>query len=223
MDITTKFTTLTNLPLMQGMSGKELASLEATLGLEVVEFGRMKTPLIRQGEVCSQLLFLTEGRLQRVKEIQETGLKVTATIQSPAVIEPESLFGLECRYRHSYCLREDASLISVAKSNVKQHLLKNEIFRLNYMNMLSSKMAKLEEAKRLYQFSNAREKVSAFLRELFVGCTGRGEVEVKMTSLANYICETRLTTSRVLNAMEMDGVIELKRGKTIIPDVTKIM
>lgn len=222
MDITTKFSILTNLPLMQGMSGKDLATLEASIGLEVEEFGRMSTPLIKQGEICSQLLFLTQGKIQRVTEMQEQGLKVISQIEGPAVLEPEHLFGLTCRFSNTYYLKENVGLICVSKSNVKQHLLKNEIFRINYLNHMSSRLHRLEERKHLYQYNNAKEKVISFLCEWFTGCIGQGIVEVKMTNLANYICETRLTTSKMLNALESCGMIELKRGKIVIPDVTKI-
>ena len=43
-----------------------------------------------------------------------------------------------------------------------------------------------------------------------------------MTDLANYIGETRLNTSRALNQMEKEDIIELKRSLIVIPDIGRM-
>ena len=60
------------------------------------------------------------------------------------------------------------------------------------------------------------------MQRLFVDCIGQVEIAIKMTDLAIYIGETRLNTSRALNKLEEDGIIELNRSLIVIPEVGKI-
>ena len=47
-------------------------------------------------------------------------------------------------------------------------------------------------------------------------------IAIKMTDLANYIGETRLNTSRALNQLEEENIIELKRSLIIVPEMDKL-
>ena len=61
ISITEKYELLTKLPLLQGLSGKELAHIESMIGLEVNEVPTMNRPIILQNDPCSHLVFLTTG------------------------------------------------------------------------------------------------------------------------------------------------------------------
>ena len=55
ISITEKYELLTKLPLLQGLSGKELAHIESMIGLEVNEVPTMNRPIILQN-ACMSLL-----------------------------------------------------------------------------------------------------------------------------------------------------------------------
>ena len=61
ISLTQKYELLTKLPLLQGISGKELAHIESVIGMEVNEVPPMSRPLIRQNDPCTHLIFLTTG------------------------------------------------------------------------------------------------------------------------------------------------------------------
>ena len=63
------------------------------------------------------------------------------------------------------------------------------------------------------------QKILTFLQRQFADCEGHGEIAIKMTDLADYIGETRLNTSRALNQLEKEHIIELKRSLIVIPEV----
>ena len=56
---------LTRLPLLQGISSTELLHLEDVLRLDIDELPASRLPIIRQGDLCTQLLWLVEGELLR--------------------------------------------------------------------------------------------------------------------------------------------------------------
>lgn len=222
ISLTKKYELLTKLPLLQGLSGKELAHIESVIGMEVNEVPTMKRPLIRQNDPCTHLIFLTTGKLVRQYE-SDDGLYTTRTIiQAPALLEPYNLYGLDCRFRSSYTPLQDVSIITVKKRDVMQHLMKIDIFRINYFNLLSAIIHKKESLLQPQCNLTVNQKIGTFLRRQFIDCEEQGEVAIKMTDLAEYIGETRLNTSRALNQMEEAHMIELKRSLIVIPDVKRL-
>lgn len=222
ISLTKKYELLTKLPLLQGLSGKELAHIESVIGMEVNEVPTMKRPLIRQNDPCTHLIFLTTGKLVRQYE-SDDGLYTTRTIiQAPALLEPYNLYGLDCRFRSSYTPLQDVSIITVKKRDVMQHLMKIDIFRINYFNLLSAIIHKKESLLQPQCNLTVNQKIGTFLRRQFIDCEEQGEVAIKMTDLAEYIGETRLNTSRALNQMEEAHMIELKRSLIVILDVKRL-
>lgn len=223
ISLTKKYELLTKLPLLQGISGKELAHIESVIGMEVNEVPAMRKPLICQNDPCTHLIFLTTGKLQRVYK-SDGGLYIAkAIIQAPNLLEPHNLYGLDCRFRCSYTPLQDVSLITVKKKDVMQHLMKTDIFRINYFNLLSAIIYKKDTLLQPMQNHTVKQKIIHFLQKQFYDCDGQAEILIKMTDLADYIGETRLNTSRALNQLEKSNIIELKRSLIDIPDVKKII
>lgn len=222
ISLTQKYELLTKLPLLQGLSGKELAHIESVIGMEVNEVPTMKKPLICQNDPCTHLIFLTTGKLLR-QYISDDGLFMTKSIiQAPTVLEPHNLYGLDCRFRCSYTPLKDVSLITIKKRDVMQHLMKADIFRINYFNLLSAVIRKKETLLQPTRNQTVKQKIIQFLQRLFTDCEGQAEISIKMTDLADYIGETRLNTSRALNQLEDEHTIELKRSLIVIPEVNML-
>ena len=222
ISLTQKYELLTQLPLLQGISGKELAHLESVIGMEVNEVPTMNRPLIRQNDPCTHLIFLTTGKMLRQYDSEDGIFKTKSVIEAPTLLEPHNLFGLDCRFRCSYTPIQNVSIITIKKRDVMQHLMKTDIFRINYFNLLASIIHKKEIQMRMQCNPTVKQKIISFMQRLFVDCIGQVEIAIKMTDLAIYIGETRLNTSRALNKLEEDGIIELKRSLIVIPEVGKI-
>ncbi len=101
--------------------------------------------------------------------------------------------------------------------------MKSEIFRINYMNTLSAQIYRLKGQAVFSRYSTAREKLVAFLQKSFSTAEPRKIMKIKMTDLADYLDETRLTISQVLNRMESDGLLQLRRKEILIPDIDRII
>ncbi|MBR3432796.1 MAG: Crp/Fnr family transcriptional regulator [Bacteroidaceae bacterium] len=222
ISLTQKYELLTKLPLLQGISGKELAHIENMTGMEINEVPAMKRPLIRQNDPCTHLVFLTTGKMMREYTSHDGRFQTKSVLQAPTLLEPYNLYGLNCKFRCSYTPLENVSVITVKKTDVQQHLMKTEIFRINYFNLLSAIIHKKDMLLRPCRHLTVKEKILQFILKLFPDCESQAEIAIKMTDLAEYIDETRLNTSRALNQLEKAGLMELKRSLIVIPDIKKI-
>ena len=222
ISLTQKYELLTKLPLLQGISGKELAHIENMTGMEINEVPAMKRPLIRQNDPCTHLVFLTTGKMMREYTSHDGRFQTKSVLQAPTLLEPYNLYGLNCKFRCSYTPLENVSVITVKKTDVQQHLMKTEIFRINYFNLLSAIIHKKYMLLRPCRHLTVKEKILQFILKLFPDCESQAEIAIKMTDLAEYIDETRLNTSRALNQLEKAGLMELKRSLIVIPDIKKI-
>ena len=221
MDIRFMYNLLTRMPLLQGIGGMDLARLEERARLEVEEHPASGASLIRQGQPCRELVFLVSGELRRTTESADHVFVTEECLTGPAVIEPDKLFGLSCEYASSYHSETDCQLMTVKKLDVTLHLMRNDIFRTNYINLLSAELGRKSDALQPSKQFTPEAKLRRFVLGRFSRTDGRKVMRIKMRDLAEYIGETRLTVSEVLNRWSRDGLIGLRRKEIIINDITK--
>ena len=142
-------------------------------------------------------------------------------IKSPAVIEADRLFGLTPTYKNTYTAKSNIKILAIRKTFIGSHLMKNDVFRLNLLNLLSATAQKRDAALHPLQLNNPEERLRLFLERVFVDCEGEVEIYILMEDLARYIGETRLTVSRLLNHWQEEGLIRMGRGKFVIHDIQK--
>ena len=218
-NLSTRYALLTRLPLLQGISSTELLVWEDALRLDIDEFPASKQPLIRQGDNCSQLLYLVEGELLREHRSADSLYVTHSTLKAPSVIEVDRLFGLQPTYQYTYWAKTDVKMLGIRKSLLGSHLMRSEVFRLNLLNLLSAIAQKKVEALRPRKLSNVEERLKHFVGTLFPACEGEVEVSIKMTDLAQYIGDSRLIVSRLLNRLNREGSIRLGREHFAIKDI----
>ena len=221
---------LNRLPLLQGISSTELLHLEDVLRLDIDELPASRLPIIRQGDLCTQLLWLVEGELLREHQSVHLsfggdgeGFTTRSTLKAPAVIEVDRLFGLHTTYEHTYRAKTDVKMLSIRKSLINSYLMKSEVFRLNMLNTLSAISQKRALAQLPVQLGTAEERLRHFISTLFPGCEGEVEIVIKMKELAKYIGDSRLITSRILNRWDKEGSIRLGRGHFAIFDINTLL
>jgi len=218
-DLSTRYALLTRLPLFQGISSRELLGWEDALRLDLDEFPASNLPLIRQGDNCSQLIYLAEGELHREHRSSEGLYTTRSVISGPAVIEIDRLFGLNPTYEYTYRAKTEVKMLGIRKSLIGSHLMKSEVFRLNLLNTLSAIAQKRAQALLPVQLDSAKERLKHFIQTLFPDQEGEVEVIIKMKDLARYIGDSRLITSQILNRWDKEGSIRLGRGHFTINDI----
>lgn len=218
-DLSTRYALFTRLPLFQGIGSTELLNWEEALKLDIDELSASKYPIIRQGDNCSQMLWLVEGELLREHQSSDEKYVCHSILRGPNLIEVDRLFGLNPTYEHTYRPKTDIKILSIRKSLVNSHLMKSEVFRLNLLNTLSAISQKRAVALQPCQLTGVEEQLKHFICTLFPNCEGEVELYIQMKELARYIGVSRLSVSQLLNRWNEEGRIRLGREHFTIHDI----
>ncbi|MCR4922211.1 MAG: Crp/Fnr family transcriptional regulator [Bacteroidaceae bacterium] len=213
---------LSRMPLLQGISGMELAHIEERIDLETEVLPASRKPFIMQGQLCRELVFHIEGNVIRQTHSADGLFVATETVSGPVVVEADKLYGLNCEYSSTYRAASECQLMRISKKQVGDLLAKSDIFRLNYLNLLSAAIQRKEAKCRPSVLTTPAEKITHFILGCFSTEQGEKSLQIKMTDLAAFVSETRLTVSRYLNQLCDEGIVSLKRKEIYIPDITRL-
>ena len=218
----TMFDTLLQLPLFQGLAQEDFTNI---LGKVKLSFTKHKAGevIVKAGDTCSQLIFVLKGEISSCTSSANTSYSSTEYFQAPYVIEPQSLFGMSTSYVSAYTAQTETHTVSISKAFVMSELFKYDIFRLNYMNIISNRTQMLHN--RLWAvFGNSPEsRIIHFILSHTERLSGEKILKIKMEDLAQIINETRTGVSKALNTMQTKGLVELHRGEIILPNVENLI
>ena len=190
----TMFDTLLQLPLFQGLAQEDFTNI---LGKVKLSFTKHKAGevIVKAGDTCSQLIFVLKGEISSCTSSANTSYSSTEYFQAPYVIEPQSL----------------------------SELFKYDIFRLNYMNIISNRAQSLNSRLWAESTDNLEKRIGNFILTHIERPSGRKILKIKMEELAQVVNDTRMGVSRALNSMQEKGLLELHRGEMMIPDAEKLL
>ncbi len=218
----TMFNTLLQLPLFQGLCHEDFTYILEKTKLHFTKHKNNEV-IIESGSPCKNLMFLLSGVLS-VQTTSKDGLySFVEYIEAPAVIEPQALFGMQVNYVSTYSARTEVNTISICKSFILSGLMRFEIFRLNYMNIISNKAQSLN-AKIWDQTPTTLEgRIIRFILIHVDKAQGEKMLKAKMEDLAECFDDTRLNISKALNSLQDRGLIVLRRKEIIVPDASKLL
>ena len=210
----TMFDTLLQLPLCQGLAQEDFTNI---LGKVKLSFTKHKAGevIVKAGDTCSQLIFVLKGEISSCTSSANTSYSSTEYFQAPYVIEPQSLFGMSTSYVSAYTAQTETHTVSISKAFVMSELFKYDIFRLNYMNIISNRAQSLNSRLWAESTDNLEKRIER--------PSGRKILKIKMEELAQVVNDTRMGVSRALNSMQEKGLLELHRGEMMIPDAEKLL
>lgn len=217
----TMFDTLLQLPLFQGLCHEDFTNILEKVKLHFTKY-KPGDLIIESNTPCDQLLFLLKGEIS-LQTTSEDGLfTFIEHVEAPYLVEPYALFGMNVNYASSYFARTEVHTISISKSFVLSGLLKYEIFRLNYMNIISNRAQNLYA--RLWEKApiDLENKIVRFILIHIEKTQGEKILKVKMDDLAHYLDDTRLNVSKALNGLQELNLLTLRRKEIIIPDAAAL-
>lgn len=178
--------------------------------------------IVKSGTPCDKLIFLLKGEISLQTTSKDGFLTFIEHVEAPYVIEPHALFGMNLSYVSSYVARTEAHSISISKSFVLSNLLKYDIFRLNYMNIISNRAQNMHA--RLWEKApvDIEDKIIRFILTHTEKPIGEKIMKIKMDDFARCVDDARLNVSRTLNTLQEQELLKLHRKEIIIPDVAKL-
>lgn len=220
---------LLGLPLFMGMSSSDLQNVVAHTKIGFLKHNRNQT-IVAEGMPCKNLLFLLDGEVELTKSFCSPvhgnashdsaiadSFSVTEYISAPALIEPECLFGISQRYTATYRTLTQCHFITIGKDALTSLLSQYVVFRLNYLNMLSTIAQRRRMELCRIPSPDAEGRVVAFLRSHCQIMTGKKVFHIKMQQLADTINDNRFDVSVVLNRLDAQSAIILQRGIITVP------
>ena len=216
------FDQLLQFPLFQGMSRDDLEIIAGH-----IRFGFIKVPsgrkVVAAGDACQQLYFLINGSVRVETCSEDYGYIVTEHFSAPYILQQEAVFGYYQRYTHTYTTITDANFLTIGKEEVLRLLEDFFVFRLNLVNFFATQAQK--HARLLWQRSpqDIRGRVVRFLTSHCLYPAGQKTFTILMEQLALELNDSRLNVSRVLNQLQRERLVELHRGKIVVPQLERLL
>jgi CRP-like cAMP-binding protein len=216
------YNTLLQLPLFQGLCHDDLTHIIDKVKLD---FSRNKAEdmMIEAGSECDRLVFVLKGDCFSTTTSADGALTVKEQHKAPYVIEPHSLFGLNPHYTSTYVALTDVQTVSIHKSCLVSELLTYDIFRLNYVNMICCRAQTMNG--RIWQNSMQGDPIDKVIYFILLHTEKSSEkkvIKMKMQDMACYVDEPKVSVSKVLNLLQEEGLLELKRKEIIVEDPLRL-
>ena len=218
---TTMYDNLLLLPLFQGLSKNDFTTILEKVRFHFLTFQEGEI-FIRQGEDCQQLCFLLNGKAIVRTTDKEHAYTLSETFEAPTIIEPQSLFGMQTKYTATYQAQTQVKVLTINKGYIFSELNKHEIFRLNFLNILSNRVQTAYQKIWNNHVGTLNEKLIHFIALRSQNPSGEKTLQITMEDWAGLIDETRINLSRLLNELQNKELIQLKRKEFFIPDFEKL-
>ncbi len=218
----TMYDTLLQLPLFQGLGKNDITEMVTNVKFHFKKYA-VGEYLFRQGEPCNEVCFLISGRLMAETVSDNRNYQLVEEMPVPSVIELYSLFGLRPYYHSSYKAATEVSTLNIDKKYLFEVLAKYLPCGFNFVNIVCQRSQ--------YLYRHSWEDVRGGLRERFVHfliqrcrrVSGYKLLRIKMEELAILLGDRRINVSRMLNALQQEELVFLKRKEIEIPHLEKLL
>lgn len=200
---------VTALPLLQGISAEDILHMQERGALRIVSIEPEEGDIIQHGQHCRTLTMLMEGTLSCTTEGEDWTL--VEEIHAPAIIEEEAMWSLSQTYNHTYCPTSEGHLLVIDRRHMMQTMLHNDIFRINLLTRMSTRMERNYHNNQLPPPDSIAQKIERFVKDISCTTIWPKRMRIKMTTLAAIMGETRLQVSKALRQMEAKGQVSLAR------------
>lgn len=216
------YDTMTSIPLFLGMNAQDLHTVieKSNMRIQLLEPGDV---LALQGERCNLLTVLLRGELRVETMMADGGLRVEETLGGSAVLEPDSLYGIGRQWQSTYRAGTECQVMEIAKESVNRLIAGFEIFRINFINMLSTLATRRHQQMWMMpEMSNRRRLIHFLLTHTLYNIGGRKVYHTRMEDLGRYLGVTRSLVGKMLGELQADGLLAYDRNLIEVND-TKLL
>lgn len=213
---------LLSLPLFQGMSRSDLNEILAHVPLEFVKRG-VGEYVAHEAEPCDRLIFLLDGEVRASEWSAGHGYLISQTLQAPALLQMDHIFGLYHHFTRDFVCLGPCQFLLISKSVILTILNSYMVFRLNYLNMLSTLSHRYERTLWRDEPQSLAARLCRFVSSHALVAKGGMDVRMLMRTLAREMGTSRINVSKALHELQDRGFIKLSRGGFHVDSVEKIV
>lgn len=213
---------LLQLPLFQGLGSSEMTWIIDKIKFDFAKY-QAGDSIIQQDSSCNAVVFILDGSVEMATTGHDCSYTFYEQIPTPAVLQPEVLFGPRTRYTHHFIATSNVGVLSISKSQFWEHLLQYDVFRMNYINLIS---AEAQNATRIIWqpfYGSVRQKIILFMVQHSWRPSGPKRLKIRMEDLSTQLGETRLNVSKALNELQELQLISLRRGVIEVPKLESLI
>ena len=216
------YDSLLRFPLFQGLSRAELLQLagQTKFGFEKLAAGKT---VVREGDAFQHFYFLIGGVLSVTTFSDDRHYNVTERLSAPWLLQPEGLFGAHPNHQSTVVTLTESHFITLSKDEVLRLLDDFLIIRLNLLNMLATYSQRRGRWPWRKAPANLRQRIIRFFLDHSLYPAGPKTFRILMNHLAQEVGDSRLDVSHVLNAMQDEGLLRLRRGIIEIPSLEHLL
>ena len=216
------YDTMTSIPLFLGMNAQDLHTVieKSHMNIQLLEPGET---LASQGERCNLLTILLKGVLTVETTMADGALMVEETLPGAAVLEPDSLYGIGRHWQSTYRAKTECHVMEISKDSVSRLIAGFEIFRINFLNLLSTLAARRhQQTWTMPGMSNKRRLVYFLLTHTLYNVGGRKVYHTRMEDLGHYLGVTRSLVGKMLAELQTDGLLAYDRNLIEVNDTKQL-
>ena len=212
---------LLQLPLFQGLCKDDFTTHIEKVKLHFITCKEGET-IAAQDEICNRLLCILDGEVTVKRTDKEHHYSLTEQLDAPHIIELYSMFGMYPTFKATYKAKTEVKLLSINKPYIYNELHKYEIVRINYLNLLSNTCQSAHRKLWNSHHGTMEAKIAHFLTNRCLKPQGEKVLHITMEDLGNLIDETRMNVSRLLNELQQNELLQLRRKEIYIPSLEKL-
>jgi len=94
-----------------------------------------------------------------------------------------------------------------------------EVFRINFVNALSSEIQRMSRLSMRPQGKTVEARICRLVEQVATFPTGMKDLSITMNQLASELSTTRLNVSEALHRLEDQNLVKVQRGHLVIPSL----
>lgn len=216
------FDTLLELPLFQGLGREDLTRILESTRMAFTTV-RKDVTFIRQGEACTGLTFIIDGRVDMLTRSADNSWEVAEQVSTPAVVGTDVLYGRLRTHRHSYTALATTRIMQMDKRTAAALTSYFEVFRLNLLNLLTTTIVRRDQLLWLPPSPSLEARLIAFFRLHIDRPAGYKRFTISLPQIGAYLGEDPRYVSRALHRLADNGLIRLGRRMIEIPTFERLL
>lgn len=198
------------------MGQTELSAFRSE-GLFSVTLVPKGTVLAEAGAKVDVLSAVVEGRVMCSTAATDGSYCMEESLSAPVIIQPHRLFGLSQRYVSTYSASTVCKVMTIKKNDVVRMIEESMVFRINFLNVITSMAEKLERSLWHQKPEDLPHKVVRFIKDRCQYPAGHKVLHINMLSLARELGCSRIEVSNALHCLEDRELLRIKRGGVEVP------
>lgn len=162
---------------------------------------------------CEELYIVLEGSIEIERIDKNMHFRLTEQHDNLNDIDSDKLFGVHPYHNFNLRTTSLCTILHVKKEIVRDILLKNSVFRLNFINKIASISQKRERLLHTRIPTELHQRFAFFLQQQSYRIDGPHTLYITHTNLGHLLSTTDRTISQMLQKLKEHKLLNYSRGK----------